>query len=392
MNKFLLDEEVQAFINNNLGQEVPNLILNGIPFSGDLTVEVIEQIKSKKRSEIKLPTWFHTSEIYFPKSLSIEQSSSEITASYKAGLVSGKTLIDLTGGMGVDSYYFSKTINKVFYCELQSDLAEISAYNFTVLNRENITCFNEDGILALKRLDQPFDWIYLDPARRDENDKKVFLLSQCTPNIKTFQGLFFKYSNKVMIKTSPLLDISAAIDELEFPKELHIIAVKNEVKELVWILEKEYAGDLLITTVNISQDNTQEFSFYFQEEHSAIARYGQPQTYLYEPNASILKSGAFNLLSASFKVLKLNKHSHLYTSDVPIDFPGRLFKIDKVIPFQKKSILKERITKANITTRNFPLSVNDIRKKFKIKDGGSSYLFFTTNITNDKVVLKCSKL
>ncbi|WP_366927335.1 class I SAM-dependent methyltransferase [Winogradskyella sp.] len=372
--------------------DISGLLLKGIAFENVSSKEIIEQIEAKKRCEKKLPTWFNTQGIYFPNKLNIEQTSSEKTADYKAKLVSGKSLIDLTGGFGIDSYYFSKQIETVVHCEINKALSEITSYNYNALNALNITCLNENGIDALKRLDKPFDWIYLDPSRRDATKKKVFLLADCEPNVKTFKGLFLKYAESVMIKTSPLLDIKASLNDINNVKEIHIVAVNNEVKELLWLLKRDYVGDVRIRTVNITKPNTQKFDFIHKEEAHFNATYSLPKKYLFEPNASILKAGAFNSISYNLNLNKLHKHSHLYTSDELIDFPGRQFVIQKVIPFNKKLFSKEGITKANITTRNFPVSVNDIRKKLKIKDGGDLYLFFTTDIDNKKIILKCTKV
>ena len=186
----------------------------------------------------------------FSKQLNIEQTSSELTAKYKADLVSGKSLIDLTGGFGIDTYYFSKQIEAVTHCEINAELSEIVKHNYKVLDVTNITCLNESGIDALKSIDNQFDWIYIDPSRRDESKNKMFLLSDCAPDVKAFQNLFLDYAKNVMIKTSPLLDITATKGDLKHVKQLHVIAVNNEVKELLWILERDYEGELKIKTIN----------------------------------------------------------------------------------------------------------------------------------------------
>lgn len=392
MNNKLLNIDIQEFINTNIDSNISELLLKGIPFKTIDSKLIIEQIDAKKRCKKKLPTWFDAENIYYPNKLNIEQTSSETTAKYKASLVSGNYLIDLTGGFGVDAYYFSKQIKNVSHCEINKELSELVEHNFEALNILNIKCFNESGIEALKRLDQPFNWIYIDPSRRDTSKQKVFLLADCEPNIKTFQSLFLKYANNVMIKTSPLLDLSATLADLESVKEIHVVAVNNEVKELLWILERNFEGAVIVKTVNLQKNNSQHFDFNFKDEPEAQVNYSKPLTYLYEPNSAILKSGSFNSVSEILDINKLHKHSHLYTSEILLDFPGRHFKIEKVLPFNKKIFSNEKITKANITTRNFPLSVNDIRKKLKIKDGGNIYLFFTTDINNLKIIIICSKV
>ena len=391
MNSKLLHIDIQEFINNHLHSDISELLLKGIPFETVDSKLIIEQIEAKKRCQKKLPTWFNAENIYYPNKLNIEQTSSEITAKYKSELVSGKTLIDLTGGFGVDAYYFSKQVENVIHCEIDSGLSKLVKHNFEALQVSNIICLNENGIEALKRIDKSFDWIYIDPSRRDSSNQKVFLLTDCEPNIKVYQGLFFKYSQNVLIKTSPLLDLSATLLDLKHVKEIHVVAVNNEVKELLWILERDFEGNTKVKTVNIKKNQLQNFEFNFKNETEATAIYSQPLTYLYEPNAAVLKSGSFNSVSEILNIPKLHKHSHLYTSEVLVNFPGRQFKIEKMLPFNKKAFSKEKITKANITTRNFPLSVNDIRKKLKVKDGGQLYLFFTTNVNHEKIILVCSK-
>ncbi|MDN3493254.1 THUMP-like domain-containing protein [Winogradskyella bathintestinalis] len=392
MNNNLLHTEIQEFINNNLNSNTSELLLKGIPFKSVDSKLIIEQIEAKNRCQKKLPTWFNAKNIYFPNKLNIEQTSSERTANYKSQLVSGKSIIDLTGGFGVDVLYFSKQIKNVTHCEINAELSKIVTHNFDILNTTNINCLNENGIDALQRIDQPFDWIYIDPSRRDDSKQKVFLLADCEPNIKTHQEVLLQYAKNVMIKTSPLLDISATLADLKHVKEIHVVAVNNEVKELLWILERNFEADVIGKTVNLQKHTSQHFEFYFNHESNVTANYSQPLTYLYEPNAAILKSGSFNAISKLLNVDKLHKHSHLYTSETLLDFPGRRFKIDNVLPFHKKTFSKTKITKANITTRNFPLSVNEIRKKLKVKDGGTTYLFFTTNLNNDKIILICSKI
>ncbi len=393
MNPTLLNTEIQAFINNNINSEIAKLILGGTTFNDVDTKEVIEQIEAKKRSVKKLPTWFKKENIYWPNKLNIEQTSSEITAKYKSTIISGKSLIDVTGGFGVDTYYFSQHVDSVIHCEIDNKLSKIVAHNFKELEISNIKCLNESGIDALKRLDQQFDWVYVDPSRRDKTKNKVFLLTDCTPDVKIFQHLFLVYAKNVMVKTSPLLDISATLFALNHITEIYVVAVNNEVKELLWILQRDYEGDVLIKTINLQKDkNPQIYNFKLADEAINIAQYHLPLNYLYEPNSAILKAGAFNSLSYDLDVYKLHKHSHLYTSKELIDFPGRRFKIEKILPFNKKLFAKEKITKGNITTRNFPLTVAEIRKKFKIKDGGDIYLFFTTNLDEEKTIVVCSKI
>lgn len=390
MNLSILQAIVQEFIDDNLKSNITKLILKGSPFDKISTQEVANQIVAKQKAAQKLPTWFATKNIYYPPKISMEQTSSEITAAYKANLVSGSSIIDITGGFGIDCYYFSKQFNHVIHCEINEELSTIVNHNYQQLNVKNIDTFSGNGIDFLKKTKETFDCIYIDPSRRNDSKGKVFLLKDCLPNIPENIDFLFTKTNQILVKNSPILDISSAISELKFVKEIHVIAVKNEVKELLFLLENNYEKDIRIKTINILQEDSQEFMFNFNEE--IASQYSEPLTYLYEPNAAILKSGGFHQISKQLNLFKIHQHSHLYTSEKLIDFPGRCFKIIEVLNYDKKKI-KKLIpkNKANITTRNFPKTVTQIRKETNLKDGGNSYLFFTTNQNNDLKVIICKK-
>ncbi|WP_438712289.1 THUMP-like domain-containing protein [Aquimarina muelleri] len=393
MNIKILDKKVQEFITQKSDNtsDISALVLSGSPFDGISVQELAQQVQSKRKAKIKLPTWYSKKEIYYPQTLNLEQTSSETTALYKSNLVSGDSLIDLTGGFGIDDYYFSKRVKKVMHCELNADLSIIAAHNFKTLGSENIKTYSSNGLDILKN--QTFvDWIYIDPSRRHDTKGKVFFLEDCLPNVPDNLDFLFQKSNNILLKTSPLLDIQIGINALKNIKEIHVVAVNNEVKELLWVLDKTYKEDIKIITVNIQKSGNQIFSFIQKEEAQQSITIGEPTKYLYEPNSAILKSGGFLSISATFKIKKLHLHSHLYSSDQIIDFPGRKFEILSVYPYQKKIISKTGINKANITTRNFPESVATLRKKHKIKDGGDIYLFFTTDHTNKKIVIACKKM
>lgn len=390
MNDSILNTEIQNFINSNLKTTIEKLILKGSPFKNITVQELANQILAKRKSEEKLPSWFQTGNIYYPPKLSIEQTSSEITANYKASLIKGDTIIDLTGGFGVDCYAFSKTFKQVIHCEINGDLSKIVKHNYQQLNTNNIETKATNGIEFLKENDNKFDWIYIDPSRRNDVKGKVFLLNDCLPNVPKNIDLLFTKTNNILIKNSPILDITSTINELKFVKEIQVVAVKNEVKELLFILEKDYASTIQIKAINLTKNKTEEFNFELESQTSST--YSKPLQYLYEPNVAILKSGGFHEVSKQLNVAKLHKHSHLYTSNEVVDFPGRTFTIQQVIPFNKKELKKHLPNlKANITTRNFPISVAEIRKKTKIKEGGNTYLFFTTNLNNEHIVIICVK-
>ena len=392
MNINVLNTGVQEYVNNHLNDEITLLILKGSPFE-DVDIRIlIGQIEAKKKCQNKLPSWFNTNGIYYPDKLNIEQTSSEITAIYKSQLLNGESIIDLTGGLGVDCFYFAKKFKTVVHCELDSNLSEIAKHNFLTLEDNSITTSNVDGIKYLKEQSKTFDWIYVDPSRRHDIKGKVFLLKDCLPNIPKELDSIFDYTNNILIKTSPLLDISNGINELKHVKSIHVVGVNNEVKELLWVLEKSYTNEISVETVNITKNKTTRYSFNLIDESDGDINYAMPMTYLYEPNAPTLKAGAFNSIAHQLGVSKIHKHSHLYTNTKLIDFPGRRFKIDNVLTYHKKTFKETGISKANITTRNFPETVEQIRKRLNVKDGGNIYLFFTTNCLNEKIVLVCSKV
>ncbi|MFV8370004.1 THUMP-like domain-containing protein [Flavobacterium sp. LB2R40] len=392
MDTALLNTAIQAFIDDNIGVDISKLALQKNPFPESNWITVLSQIEAKTKAKNKLPTWFATKNIIYPSKISIEQTSSETTASYKASIVSGKSLIDLTGGFGVDDSYFAKKIEKVSHCEINPALSTIVQHNFKQLNIQNISCYTGDSFDILNTLNSKWDWIYIDPSRRNDAKGKVFMLNDCLPNVPENLTFYFNHSKQILIKTAPLLDLSAGLSELQHVKTIHIVAIESEVKELVWELHATYSGPVTIKTINIIKDKIETFDFILNEGITTTS-IGLPQKYLYEPNSAIMKSGGFDQVGAFFNLDKLHKHSHLYTSVDLISFPGRCFEIQNCFGYNKtemKSFLEN--TQANITTRNFPDSVENIRKKWKIKDGGNIYCFFTTNENNHKIVLICTKI
>nr|WP_314897021.1 class I SAM-dependent methyltransferase [uncultured Flavobacterium sp.] len=392
MDLMILDPKIQQFINANIGRSISKLALQKNPFPDVDWISILNQIEAKTKAKDKLPNWFTAKNIIYPSKISIEQTSSEKTASYKASIVSGENLIDLTGGLGVDDYFFAKQIKTVVHCEINPELSNIVKHNFEQLNVPNITCYAGDSLATLISLNTKWDWIYIDPSRRNDAKGKVFMLRDCLPNVPENLNFYFNNSNAILIKTAPLLDISAGLLELQNVKTIHIVALENEVKELLWELHKGYSGNITIKTVNLLKDKNETFDFILDDQ-TKFPVFGLPQKYLYEPNSAIMKSGGFDEVSSFYNLNKIHKHSHLYTSDNLISFPGRVFEIQNAVPYSK-TVMKMYLenTKANITTRNFPDSVESIRKKWKIKDGGNVYCFFTTDENNHKIVLICTKI
>ncbi len=392
MNIPILEPKIQDFINQNIGVSLSQLALQKNPFPEIEWIEILKQIEAKTKAKDKLPHWFQTNNIIYPTKISIEQTSSEKTALFKSSLIFGESLIDLTGGFGIDDFYFAKKIKNVAHCEINGELSSIVKHNLVQLKASNIDCYEGDSTETLKELNQKWDWIYIDPSRRNDAKGKVFMLQDCLPNVPENLNFYFNYSNKVLIKTAPLLDISSGLTELINVKTIHIIALENDVKELLWEIHQGYEDNISIKTANITKDKIEYFDFVL-DNNDELPHFGTPKKYLYEPNSAIMKSGGFNEVAKQFKLDKLHKHSHLYTSHELIDFPGRVFEIEKSIPYSKTEMKTQlQSGKANITTRNFPETVEQIRKKWKIKDGGNAYYFFTTLENNDKIVLICNKI
>jgi len=390
MNNKLLAKAVQDYINANLNADVNQIALAKSPFEGITAAELATQITAKKKSGKKLPTWFNTRDIYYPPVLSIEQTSSEITAKYKSALAKGNTLIDITGGFGIDSYYFSKKAKAVTHCEINPDLSVIAQHNAQALNATNIEFKAEDGIAYVMASDASFDTIYVDPARRAEKGK-VFMLKDCTPDIASNLDALLEKSSRIIVKTAPLLDISAGLSELKQVSEIHIVSVKNECKELLWIIDKDYNGNTKIIAVTLNNGIEKDFSFYRSASNGSIQFIHDLNTgdYLYEPDAALLKSGAFNLIGTTYNLLKLHPQTQLFSSAIiHQDFPGRIFKIEAILT--TTALKKQENLKGNVIVRNYPAKPEDLIKKYKIKADQNQFLIFTKVGNGENIVVSAS--
>lgn len=387
----LLSAEISAFIYKNRKNRIADLMLRMPLFEID-GKWIAAQIEGWQKATSKLPQWAANSGIIYPIRLSMEQCSSEKTAQYKASLMKGSFAIDLTGGFGVDTLFLGKSFTKVLYIEQQEELAEIAHHNFKAFGQYNIEVQAGNSIEIISTIQDKIDLLYLDPARRKDL-QKVFRLSDCEPNAIDLLDEYFALSNTVLIKTSPMLDISEAIRQLKRIKEIHIISIDNECKEVLYLLEKEYLGEPAYICFHNNKNKVEHFTFVPIDEVAYKALLSDPLDYIYEPNPSILKAGAFNSITKKYAVSKLNVSTHLYTSKELIpDFPGRRFALKQIAAYNKKE-LNELIPmgKANIQTRNFPDSVEAIRKKTGLKDGGDVFIFATTLTNERKVILICSK-
>lgn len=379
--KDILSREIQEYINANLNTDLHSLLLKKSPFQEVTMQQLVQQIKGKKVALKKFP-FLLKDNIVFPPNLNLEQASSQATAEFKAGNLEGKKFLDLTSGFGIDAYFLSQKFEEVTLVEQNTELLEIVKHNWTVLNR-NANFINENLENFLAKNQDKFDLIYLDPARRDEHKNKKFLLEDLSPNPLEIQDQLFNFSNEVLIKLSPLIDISYLISVLNHIVEIQIIAVKNEVKELLVFLKRNQNGEnKLITCTNLESDEP-SFSFQYHWEKEAVSEYSEPLQYLYIPNNAVLKSGGFNSISQHFNLKKLHPNTHFYTSDdLRTDFPGRILRIEII---ESKAVKKGE--KYNIISKNYPLTPDEIKKKYKIKDGGEHYLIFTQSLKS-KIILR----
>lgn len=409
----MITQKEIEFIQQNATADTNRLLLGASKFA-DIDVKLcVNCIEARKKLASKLPSWYANHELAYPFPLSAEQCSSQQTAEYKKELIAQllqktKKAADLTGGMGVDSFYLSQLADEFHYFERNEELCHATEYNFGKLGAQNVMFHNYEinpqNITEI--LEKPLDFIFIDPARRSKTDKatKVISLQDYEPNILELKQILFNYTKYILVKVSPMADIKLNLELLPETSAIHVVSVDNECKELLFLLEapkpkvqKPNASkqNITITTVNIStkknkisvvesqnNENTQKYCFTFQEEEQAEAVFTSTvQQYLYEPNKSLLKAGAFKSLSGRYKVEKLAPSTHLYTSkELVTDFPGKIFKVDQVVDFNKKTIknLAKEYPHADLSARNFPLNTNELKKLSGIKDGGNHHIFAVT--------------
>ena len=462
-------QKTKEYIKQHRNDDVYRLALAKTPEGVDLQY-ALQQISAYQILTKKVPSWAECDELIFPRQLSLEQSSSELTARYKASLIKefmGNepfTHIDLTGGMGIDCYFIAQHTKNSHYVELNPELCQIAQHNFTHLNpnisvhnttaeeflnqstehrlqitdnrvqstdksiaeeakntNSQLSTFNscdkqeqrsslllpsEARILSEAKNFQLSTLIYLDPARRGDHGQKLVSIADCQPNVIELLPQMFTLTDKVVVKLSPMLDITRAIGELPHIEKLYVISVGNECKELLLFINKNYTDDTQICAINLKQStddrlqitdslSSQLLTGTLSDEASLTLQHARTVgAYLYEPYAAHLKSGLYKTIAQQYGCEKLHQHSHLYTSaELNLDFPGRKFEVKEVVPFDKKSAkaLFKSLTKANLTTRNFPLTVSELRTQYKIKDGGETYIFATTLYDESKVLIVCHK-
>lgn len=392
------------FIREHADDDVRQLALRGSKMSEVDLSYALEQIAGRQKAHTKLPSWASIDGIVYPPHLSMEQCSSELTARYKASIAGkGALFVDLTAGFGVDMAFIAQGFQKAVHVERQPQLCAISSENYNVLGLNHIEVVCGDGVEYLHTMNHA-DLLFIDPARRDEHGGRTYGIADCTPNVLEMLDEMLEKADRVMIKLSPMLDWRKAVADLGKVNDVHIISVDNECKELLLAVNSEERGknsaspSLRVVCVNLLSDGNKE-CFEFDGYHaspSSSAFHFSPfdSRFLYEPNASIMKAGCFGLLEQRFGVMQLDKNSHLFVSDKEvIGFPGREFLIEKRTSMNKRELKAALadIDKANITVRNFPMSVAELRKRLKLKEGGEVYIFATTIANEGHQLLVCRK-
>ncbi len=380
----ILSPKVQSFIEEHKLDNPDKLLLKYKSILGAPASIVVDQIVGRRKAKEKLPSWYENAQIIYPPSINVEQASSERAAQHKVKILendfrniklSESVVLDLTGGFGVDSFYLCQVFREVHFVEPNENLLEITRHNHRQLGAVNIHYYNTSAEEFLNKSKIHFDFIYIDPSRRSKGSRKIFFLNQCDPDIGLLQDKIWKIAKNLLIKTSPLLDIYQGIKELKYVKKVVVLSIEGECKELLFFCQKNFGSEALIEATNIG-DTNYSLSFQPSGERKEEIRYADPMKYLYEPNASILKGGAFKTIASIFNVYKLHPNTHLYTSSLLIEnFPGRIFQVESLVKAHAKT-LREFFPEgyANITTRNYFLSVDELKKKTGLKDGGDKFL------------------
>ena len=379
--------EIIAFAHEHHNEDPLRLLLQQQHYPTVNLSLVAQQLEGQRQASVKWPTLASCDDYFYPPKLNREQSSSEATACYKAQLflsLGGGTLADLTGGMGIDSYFMALQASHVDYFELNPDLFPIAKHNFQALRQDNISCRQGDSIVLLQAGNEHYDMILIDPARRDIKGRKVSAFEDCTPNLLTHLDLLLSRCRYLLVKASPMIDIHQALRQLPQTTQIHIVALNNECKEILFLLSSHTEEHPLCPTIrclNLHNGNPSSFQFQQHEEAEAVPTFTNSiHQYLYEPHAALMKGGCFNLISQHFNLNKLARNTHLYTSPLLLtDFPGRIFQVLDEIPLNAKkaaTLLPDQ--KVHIISRNHPLTPDQLYKKLKLSEGGTLFLIATT--------------
>ncbi len=390
----LLDPQIRNFIREHQDADVPSLALKRPPSENWPWKLILDQIKARQKAKIKMPQWLDHQNVIFPPPDIIEQASSTATARYKAHLVNGKTFADLTGGAGVDCWAFAEKFESGICIERDQNAAELLAHNMSLLCKDTIAIHNTAAENFVSQM-PTVDFVYIDPQRRTENKKGFYRFEDCTPNIVELLPSLTTKAKMVMIKASPMLDIWEGIKSLQFVEAVHIVEWQGECKGLIYILnpsQKMSLSDTPVTAAKINDggDMIYHFTFTKAQEETTAPHIAMPQKFLFEPGPAFQKAGAFNALALRYDLHTLHRHTHLYTAQsIRPDFPGHIFEILSILPVDKKSL---PVKKANLKLRNFPGTVEALRRKLGLEDGGEDYLFACTLADESKTLIHTRRI
>ncbi len=395
----IAQEFVQSFLRVHENDDEKIFVLKQKEINGIPTSIIAMQLIGRRKAKTKLPTWYKTKGIVYPPTINLEQCSSEATSIYKTQIINSfiscrHKAADITGGFGVDTFFLSSLFESFHYIEPNTELYEITNHNQKQLDAHNIIPHNLSAEDFLNKIDIDLDLVYIDPSRRDEKSRKVYRLSDCTPDISKLQHDLFHKCRFLLLKASPLLDIHQGLREIQFVKRIYVVSVHNECKELLFLAEQNFSEEPQIEAVDLYENGKvrSTFPFSFSRERNAIAKSDEPQRFLYEPSASILKAGAFKLIAEKFGLFKLASSTHLYTSSALVpDFPGKTFLIEHLNPDPKQ--LSELLPdgQVNVVIRNYPLSTEEIKKKWHLRDGGEKFLIGFSTVKRKHLAL-CVKV
>lgn len=387
-----MNDATVQYIEANINSSIRELALKSTPADVDKTL-ALQQITARQLLKDKVPSWAQNKDLLFPPRLNVEQCSSELTANYKASLVEhGEWHTDLTGGMGIDCYFLSKRFKKSHYVEMQEMLCELMRHNAKTLEAD-IEIHNSTSEDFLGNLSEPQDLIFIDPARRNDAGQKTVLISQCTPNIEPLWNTLLSKGKTVMVKLSPMLDIQLSIKVLSHIKEVHIVAVDGECKELLLIAQKEFDGEPSLHCVELGK-TPQAWHTDCCTDSAPYVGAKEMGRFLFEPDVTIMKAGMFNAISQVYSLSSLDPNTHLLTGNEPTEaFFGHRFKIESVIPFNKHAVklIPDAWKRANISTRNFPIGAEQLRKQLKINGFSNNYIFGVT-FQKKHLLLLCHRL
>ena len=393
--QWLFEPETIRFLQEHEDKDAESLLLSkALANKGWDTRLLVRQLKGIKTAKQKLPTFYSNHNILYPPPVSLEQASSEVTARFKASIIKANTIIDLSGGMGIDTYFFSLQCEAMIYVEPQQELLEIAAHNFNVLKANHVQCICSTAAQFLEGYTAHSDLIYIDPSRRKEG-KRLADYKEWEPDIIGLKPQLWKAADKILIKLSPMTDISAVCKELGEVKEVFVVSDRNECKEVLVQLEKNFSGEPQIHAVLLQGEEEKRYHFYASEEQQAAPLFGDALHYLYEPDVALLKAGAFKKIAVDYGVKKIQAHTHLYTSEaVREDFPGKTFQVEEVKAYSKSNVttLLGKEKDFHVLTRNSTVTPEQVKKQFKLIERGNRYLIVFKGGNGDTMVVKALRL